>query len=259
MGLAESSDAGSERRYVFQGREVAMPVVVRDASSAAATYLVATDAARRLLPGPELEVVELLPGKALFSLACIDYRDNDLGDYNEVSLAFFVRLRRDPRGIPYLGAAIDLARNRIATYIHRLPVNQSFTCEAGNGIWGFPKTIEEIEFNDAGGRRQCRLAMDGRHVLTFTAARGGGRILPDNSMITYSYIGGALHRTHFTAGATGLGIHLGGADLVLGDHAVASELRSLGLPKRPLMTVWMEHQHGRFDAPEAVSRGDAGS
>ena len=241
-----------DRRYVFGGREVTLPVVVRDASSGAATYLVSSRAARRLLPGPELDVVELLPGRALFSIACIDYRDNDLGDYNEVSIAFFVRPRSDARGIPYVGAALDLARSRVATYIHRLPVDQRFTCEAGRGIWGFPKTVEEIDFEDRDGRRRCRLAMDGRHVLSLDMPRGGARTLPDAAMVTYSYIEGALHRTRFVSGAEGVGIQLRGSELTLGDHAVAEELRGLGLPRRPLMSVWMEHMHGRFEAPERV-------
>jgi hypothetical protein len=94
--------------------------------------------------------------------------------------------------------------------------------------------------------------MDGRHVLTFSAARGGTRVLADMPMVTYSYIDGRLHTTRFTAGSTEVGIHLGGAELALGDHAVSSELRSLGLPKRPLMTVWMGHQHGCFESPVAV-------
>ena len=247
---AAAAEAGP--RYVFQGREVTMPVVVRDASSAAATYLVRADEARRLLPGSELDVVELLPGRALFSIACIDYRDNDLGDYHEVSLALFVRERRAAAGIPYVSAALNLVRNRIATYIYKLPVNQSFTCEAGCGIWGFPKSIEEIEFADIGSTWQCRLNMNGRHVLTFTTTRGGSRTLPDAPMVTYSYIDGGLHRTRFVSGATGVGIRLGGAELTLGDHPIADELRGLGLPKRSLMTVWMEHQHGRFDAPERL-------
>src|SRR2546425_12239926 len=183
--MVESAGATAGRCWVFEGREVTMPVVVRDAASAAATYLVPSAAARRLLPGPELDVVELLPGRALFSVACIDYRDNDLGDYNEVSLALFVRERREPRGIPWLGAAIGLARNRIATYIYKLPVDQSFTCEAGRGIWGFPKSVERIDFDDADGRRSCRLAMGGRHVLTLSLRRGGARVLPDAPMITY--------------------------------------------------------------------------
>ena len=116
-----SPAAGTARRYVFEGREVTMPVVVRDAASAAATYLVPTAAARRLLPSPALDVVELLPGRALFSIACIDYRDNDLGDYNEVSLAFFVRERGAPAGVPYLGTVVDFVRNRVATWIWKFP------------------------------------------------------------------------------------------------------------------------------------------
>src|SRR5439155_23211504 len=134
------------------------------AASVAATYLIPSAAARHLLPGPELEVVELLPGRALFSIAAIDYRDNDLGDYNEVSLALFVRARGERAGVPYLGTALDFVRNRVATYIWKLPVDQRFTCAAGRGIWGFPKSVEQIAFEDAGGRRRGRRLMDARHV-----------------------------------------------------------------------------------------------
>src|SRR2546425_365633 len=214
--MAEPAVATADRRRVFEGREVTMPVVVRDAASAAATYLIPSAAARRLLPGPELEVVELLPGRALFSIAAIDYCDNDLGDYNEVSLALFVHRRGERAGVPYLGPALDFMRNRVATYIWKLPVDQRFTCAAGHGIWGFPKSVEQIAFEDVGGRRGCRLVMDGRHVLTFSVSRGGRRALPDVRMTTYTYVDGVLHRTPFVTAATGVGIHPRGAELVLG-------------------------------------------
>jgi hypothetical protein len=229
-----------------------MPVVVRDASSVAATYLVKADAARRLLPGPELDVVEVLPGQALFSVALIDYVDNDLGDYNEVSLALFVRERTDRPTIPYLGNVVDFFRNRLATYITHLPVDQSFTRDAGEGIWGFPKTIERIDFTDTEGRRTGKLVMDGRHVLTLSSHRGGRFSLPEMSMTTYTYIGGRLHRTTFVTSATEVGFGVGGARLELGDHRIADELRGLGLPRTALMTAWMGHQRARFEAPVPV-------
>jgi hypothetical protein len=216
------------------------------------TYLVSAAAARRLLPGPELDVVELLPGRAVLTIACIDYRDNDLGDYNEVSLAFFAHRRDESGRLLWLGAAVDLVRNRLATWIWKLPVDQRFTCEAGRGIWGFPKTVEEIRFEDRAGRRSCRLVMDGKHVLTITMPRSGARHLLDVGMVTYSWIDGVLHATRFVSGADGVGIRLGGADLVLGDHSLAAELRGLGLPRRALMSVSMEHMHGRFEGPERV-------
>lgn len=240
--------------FVIQGREVRLPVVVRDAASGAATYAVSARAARRLIPGDVLEPVEIWPGTALCSLAVIQYRDNDLGDYNEVSIAFFVRERGAARGIPYVGTIADFFRGRVATYIRHLPVDQSFTCDAGRTIWGFPKTVERIDFapTAGSGRASCALAMDGAAVLTLSIPRGGSRRLPDTVMTTYSFIDGVPHKTAFRSGGEGVGFHLGGAELTLGTHPIADELRSLGLPKRALMTMWMEHMHGSFDAAVAL-------
>jgi hypothetical protein len=238
--------------YVIQGQRVELPVFVRDASSGAATYTVSADAARRLLPSDDLELLELWPGRALCSLAVIEYRDNDLGKYNEVSIAFFVRPKGAPRGLPFVGTVADFMRGRAATYIHHLPVDGRFTCEAGRTIWGFPKTVEEIAFNKEEKRTTCRLVMDGEHVLTLSVPRGGTRSLPDSTMVTYSYIDGVVHATKFSSGGEGVGFHLGGAELALGNHPISRELRSLGLPKRALMTMWMENMRGRFESAERI-------
>jgi len=229
-----------------------MPVEVRDASTATATFVVSATAARDLLPGPELVPVEIFPGRTLFSVAAIDYRDNDLGDYDEVSLALFVREARAPRGVPYVGTVLDFVRGRVATYIWKLPVNQSFTRDAGAGIWGFPKTVDVIDIDDTGGTRRARLVMDGRHVLTFSAPAAGSRTMPDTETVTYTYVDRRLHTTRFTMGASDVGFALGGATLVLGDHPIADDLRRLGLPRRAVMSMWMGRQHGRFDAPIPV-------
>jgi hypothetical protein len=94
--------------------------------------------------------------------------------------------------------------------------------------------------------------MGGRHVLTLGVARGGKTRVPDAEMTTYTRIDNVTHATRFVSGAEGVGFHLGGAQLELGSHPLADELRSLGLPRRPLLGVWMEHMHGRFDAPVPV-------
>ena len=149
-GSREETMSPSQPSYEFQGRTVTLPCNVRAATSGNATYLVDAAAARALLPGDELVLAEPWPGRALCSIACIDYQDNDLGDYNEISIAFFARERGAPAGIPYLGTWRDMMRGGLGTWIWRLPVNQSFTCEAGCGIWGFPKTVETIEFQREG-------------------------------------------------------------------------------------------------------------
>lgn len=227
-----------------------MPCIVRDACSATATWLVNARAAQALLPGPELEIAEVLPGRGLLSIACIDYRDNDLGDYNEVSIAFFVRKRGDRKGVPYLSAAVDMMRGLLPTHIIHLPVNQSFTCEAGSTIWGFPKTVDEIEIDMGEDRVRCVWNKDGQNVLKMSAPIGGSREFPEQTLCTYSYIDGALHRTPFVSSAEMLGVRKGGAQIELGAHPIADELRSLGLPKPALMSIWMDKMKGRFDEAE---------
>ncbi|MEO8602412.1 MAG: acetoacetate decarboxylase family protein [bacterium] len=231
--------------YVIQGQEVRLPVFVRDASSAAATYTVDAAAARRLIP-EAFEPALIWPGKALLSLAAIDYRDNDLGKYHEVSIAFFVRKRGERRG--YLGTVADFFRGAVPTYIRHLPVDGAFTREAGETIWGFPKTVQQIDFQRRPERFTCTLNMDGQHVLTLSVPAGGARALPEQPLVTYSLIDGKPYTTPFTSKAEGASFHLGGAELGLGSHPIAEELRSLGLPKRALMTMFMDHMQARFDA-----------
>ena len=237
--------------YQIQGRRVAMPAVVRDASASVATFLVSSRIARRLVPGA-FEVVELLPRLTPLAIAVIDYRDNDLGDYDEVSLTFFVRPKGASLALPWVGAWIDLLRGKLGTYIWKLPVNQRFTCEAGRNIWGFPKTVESIEITREGGNVRCRLAMDGAHVLTLSVPHGGDRALPDQDLATYTLIEGVPHCTRFVQGGSGVGFALGGARIELGTHPISDDLCQLGLPKRALFSMHTEHMHGRFEAPEKL-------
>lgn len=247
---AEAENQTRPREYEIQGRLVTMPCLVRDACSATATWLVSARASQALLPGPELEIAEVLPGRGLLSVACIDYRDNDLGDYNEISIAFFVRKRGDKNGLPYVGAAADMLRGLLPTHILHLPVTQSFTCEAGQVIWGFPKTVDEIDFDTTGDRARCVWNKDGQNVLKISMPIGGTREFPEQTLRTYSYIGGALHQTTFSSSAENLGVRMGGVRLALGAHPIADELRSLGLPKRALMSMWLGKMRGRFEAAE---------
>jgi len=231
--------------YDIAGQRVAMPVLVRDASAGTAMFEVDAAAAQALVPGQDFRVVESSPGRAQLVLAVIDYRDNDLGDYDEVGITVFVV----PRG------ADDSAAG---TFITHLPVNQRFTCDAGRQIWGFPKSVEDIavDYGDGEGRVTTTLQMDGELVLRLTLPRGGSDEMAPLAMVTYSYIGGVPHSTAFSQGGTGAQVLVGGegVTLELGSHPLADALRALGLPSPPVLSTWTERMQGRFDAPVPVDR-----
>ena len=104
-----------------------------------------------------------------------------------------------------------------------------------------------------------RLVDDGVHVLTLTVAAGGRLRLPSQAPPSYSFRDGVLRRTTWTTSAEGIGGRPGGATLVLGDHPMADELRSLGLPKRALFSSSAAQMRASFGGAEVVGPTAAGA
>lgn len=221
--------------YDILGQTVTMPVLVRDASAGTVIFDVDHTAAAALCPDG-FEVIESAPGRAQFAIALVDYRDNDLGSYHEVGTILFVR----PSG-----------GGEDGNFITHLPVDQEFTCAAGNQIWGFPKTVNTIDVTQTDTTSRWVLTMDGELVLDITVPREGSDEMPPLPMTSYTLIDGVPHATAFTQGGTGSGMGFGdGVTLELGGHPIAKELASLGLPDAPVViTTWTENMQATFETP----------
>jgi hypothetical protein len=224
--------------YDILGQTVTMPVLVRDASAATVIYDVDHAAASALCPDG-FDVIESAPGRAQVAIALVDYRDNDLGAYHEVGTILFVR----PSG-----------GGEDGNFITHLPVDQEFTCAAGNQIWGFPKTVNTIDVTQTDTTSRWVLTMDGELVLDITVPRGGTDEMPALPMTSYTLIDGVPHATAFTQGGTGSSMGFGdGVSLELGGHPIAKELASLGLPDAPVViTTWTENLQASFETPIPV-------
>ena len=248
--------ASQGQPYVIQGREVRLPVEVRDATAAVAYYLVPASAAQRLIAASGLRIAQLLPGRTVCTIGTMEYKDGDLGPYHEVAITFFVH-EPGARTIPFAGTLLALARGRLGVYIHQLPVNGEFTREAGCTIWGFPKFMSEISIAREGGVETAVLRVDGEHVLTQTMRTGGARSFAERAQVSYACRDGVTYRTPSAMSGEGVGARLGGATLELGMHRIADELRSLGLPKRALFSTYIGSMRGLFYAAERLERAPA--
>lgn len=221
------------------GRQVTLPVEVREARSAAATFVVRHEAATRLMAGTGLAPKRFPGGRALCIIAAVQYVDNDLGPYNEVAMCLAVGA---DRGAP------------AGAYIHQLPVDGEFTCAAGRGVWGFPKWMADIDIRvDTSGFR-CHLAHEGEMILDLHV-RSRPLPLPSKpaEMSAYARLDGATRRTPFTSQATGVRGGPLGARLVVGDrHPMAQDLRSLGLPKRAVMSTTIGNMAALFGEAEKI-------
>lgn len=222
--------------HVIQGREISMPLAVRDARQWSAQFVVPAEAAQSVIDYSGLQVARPFPGRAMVALAVVDYRDTDLDTYHEVAVSFVVRTDDAP---PVTGEG-ELLREfwsgKVGAFIHQLPVDASLSMEAGRTIWGFPKFMAEITLSEVGDYAVCDLRHDGEHVLTLGVRNRGWFPLPSASPPSYSHADGVLRRTEWTQTGEKPSARPGGAELTLGTHPIAKELEQLGLPKRALMS-----------------------
>jgi len=240
------------RTFEIEGQTLGYPSFYRDGSSALGLFLVPARSARALIAQSGFQVAEFLPGRAAFTLTCVHYTDSDCGVYEEISLALFVKAFGGGRRLPYLSNWWDIARSQAPIHTWRLPVTSTLARDAGIRMWGFPKTLEDIRFDLSGGRAGWALHKDGREVLRYSVRAQGSRHQLPSPTPVYSLFEGAPHVSHLTQEFRDLGVRLGDGRLSLGDHPVADELRSLGLPKRPLLSAWMGRLAFEMSAPEKL-------
>lgn len=219
------------------GQRVEMPVQIRQASAFMAMYSVPIGAAQSLIDYTGLEMLQLRPGRGICALVFVDYVDGDLGPYNEFGVAFMVRDHR-VRGATVAQDLRSLATGKAGTLIHQLPVDGEFTLAAGRGIWGFPKVLADFDADHAGKVKRAAVSQDGRLIAELTVKPGVP--LPgsgtNTSLDAYCHIDGVTRHTAWEMHPSGVRSRIGGAELNLGSHPIADELRSLGLPRRAMMT-----------------------
>ncbi|WP_067808766.1 acetoacetate decarboxylase family protein [Nocardia beijingensis] len=224
--------------HTVLGREVRMPVRIRLAHAFMATYLVPAEPAQRLIDYSGLRILRLPGGRAMCTLVFVDYVDGDLGPYNEFGVSFMVR-HHTAAAASGTGDLRALATGRAGVLIHKLPVDGDFTLAAGRGIWGFPKELAEFVVDHDSRTRSGALHQNGQLIADLTVRPGfatpNGRAAA-SSFDAYSHIDGVTRCTRWEMRPSGMRARLGGAELTLGEHAIAAELRSLGLPRRALMS-----------------------
>jgi hypothetical protein len=239
------TDAAST--FAVQGQYVTVPVEVRAAQMVQASWLVPATTAQRIIDYSGLHVVRMAKTLAMCSIAAVQYTDNDLGPYNEIAVAFVVQ--------PHDGSSGSAFGGDVTTFIHKLPVNQSFTCEAGRDIWGFPKWVTDIGYVEEGRHTEATLVDEDEFVLGLTVGRSIVP-MPDRAveMSCYSFRDGVLRRTPWTNRVSLAHVRPAGAKLEIGPrHPMALELRDLGLPKRPVMSMTVGHLEATFGAAEVVT------
>jgi hypothetical protein len=244
--------------YLIDGKAISLPLAVDDASMMMNVFLVDTTAAQAMIADSGFRVVELFPGKAILQLLCVDYRVNPLGNYNEGAIIFPVLTPGEKKPFPFLGTLKRLAGYSLGSYVYRMPVDQEFTTHGGRFIWGFPKWPTRVDFDFGDHRASGSFIDEGELVYSIAAKTGGSTEVKEQRAASLAIRDGRAWKTYGTNNGTGLTFSLGGEMPEIGDsHPLALELRSLGLPKKPIFTLSIKNTSMVFGGPEVVAIGES--
>lgn len=237
----------------IDGVSIDFPMVVGELRSATLTFTVPIGPARELVPGDAFEVAEVAPGSAMLVLALCDYVRNPWGDYDEVNLGLLVH----PAGRP----------EAVGAFQWRMPVDQPFTCAAGNRVLGLPKTVEDLGFTYTSGPGEgtvsVRLTMSDEPTGSVTLLVELPRVdsVPTgarDAAVTYSYLDGRPMALPLEMVLPASLVDPSDVRIELGQGALADELRSLGLPTAPDLAMWGEELSAVFQAPRPLDGSDPG-
>ena len=229
----------------IQGQSITFPMVVTSANIATLLFTVPTAAAAALVPGNAFEIVESAAGSTQLIIAACDYIENPWGAYREINIGFLAK----PAG---------RGPETAGSFIYRMPVDQAFTCEAGNKVMGFPKTVEQITTVYHHDVEVFDLVFGGRPTLHLTIPRVPADGPPTRvAAVSYSYLDGAPYGTMLEMDmGSGIVTDPGTVGIELGEGPVADELRSLGLPAVPDLASWGEGLGAVFHLGHPVALAD---
>ena len=155
-----------EQVELSTGARVGLPRRYYDWSGIMAHFPVPTAGVRKLLPTNKLKPAQLLPGTAILSFVAMEHRQiADVPPCNE--FAIMVPVLYEPMvNIPGLPLVFPHWFKRFGLYVHRMPVTTQEACDVGIEIWGYPKIVAQISFEETNQVRRCQLQAEGKDIVT---------------------------------------------------------------------------------------------
>ncbi len=232
-----------------KGRRFGLPVRYYDWSIMMVHFPAPNAKVAKLLPSKKLKPLEITPGTALVTLAAMQHRHVDqLSSYNEAAVLLPVQYE------PALNASAQspvfpTGIKSYNLYFHHLPVTTQEACDLGVDIYGFPKFVADISFEDTGKTCRSRLSAQGKDIMTLEVKKLTADAQPVN-FFCYTTKNGQLLRTFVpTQGQFATSQSHTDVSYSLGNHPIAQELRDLEMNSTALEYLYAPHVQGLLFPP----------
>lgn len=227
------------------------PILYHRSRSTSTFHRASYEAVRDILPADDLYPVRMPGGDAVISISGMQHEEITANGveglaalpYGEVLVAAAVTRRPAPPFLPLV--APTWSGIAAGFFVLHLPVTTRVARDAGRLIWGYPKFVADMEFEESVEASRVQLSEGGHDILTLSARPMGRPTIEQGRWVLYSVLGAELIEESMPIhGVTQYG-RLGRlGHLQLGTHQVADELRALSISPHPFLAARMVA--GRF-------------
>ena len=229
-------DGYKQEPVSIRGAPGKSPMFFRDFHMMGGVFLADLARVRAALPRRWYSPLKMPLGRALVAVHCMEYKDSDIGPYNEISLSIALKRGWLPL-MSLLQAARSIQSRTYHAYIKSLPVTTATALHGGIDFFNYPKYLADISFRETAAHRVCTLRdkesrdvileFEGRRIATWACAPKHDDKM---TLFTYPEIGGKPRRAKLLVNRLESGTsYLRGAALRFGAEPGASEFSGLGL------------------------------
>jgi hypothetical protein len=212
---------------------------VGSSSYSSALFNVPVDVARSLVPQDDFfTVAEILPGEAIFFVGTGEFRKADLGPYKEMYVGFYTENREKPGARTREENFEEFTKQESKMYLWKNWVNTAPALDKSETSFAMRHDEEgsiELSVPRQSDHAQSAFSMQRTH---------------------YGRLNDVPHRVRLDLEIEQMATSPGQGTLVL-EGPIAEACAQLGVPKQPLVSLWIEEMNFKIGTPLQLLPGEA--
>jgi hypothetical protein len=206
------------------------PIFYKELESISLLFLAPLEKVRSILPSKRMHPYRLTPWHCIVTITCTQYKDPDVGPYNQVSVGVpFVLDKVSPllTGIMHKVPEVPMI------YTFSLPVTTEIARVAGIEIANYPEFLSDIKFTEEDNWINCTVDSDGENILRLSVRKIKLNKYPRQNICPVTVKDNRLLRSEFNFSESNLGISKKQSDVQIefGNHQLGLKLKDLSLKR----------------------------
>jgi hypothetical protein len=223
---------------------------VGSSSYSTALFAVPIQTARDLLPDDYFTVAEILPDQAVFFVGSGEFRQADLGPYMEMYVGFYAENRQKSARPTREENFEEFTKNESKMYLWKNWVNTAAALEKMDEIGSTVFRRGAIERRDRETDTTFAMRHESEGSIELSVPRDSSHVTPSFNMkrTHYGRLNGHASRVQLDMDIDNLVTSPGQGTLTM-EGAIAEECAPLGIPKQPLVAIWIEEMSFKIGKP----------